>query len=155
AQLTNRAVKNYEEGKNDLKALEFDLRGYATIPLKVLDGEKLQRLRNAGVKFNIDPGVGGVLTREGFILQNDDLLQPQIQIDKKTLDSLINLFSVLGTAGIDVQGMKESATRALAAIAGENYDPKETIELTIKKQLGIQFRTKLLDFPLEYLAGLT
>src|SRR5262249_30217002 len=63
--------------------------------------------------------------------------------------------SVLGTAGIDVQGMKESATRALAAIAGENYDPKETIELTIKKQLGIQFRTKLLDFPLEYLAGLT
>lgn len=154
AQLSGRAKKTYEEGKADLNKLEFDYRGYSTIPLAVLDGEKLNRLRNAGIKFNVDPGVGGVLIREGFILENNDLLQQQIQIEKKTLDSLINLFSALGVAGVDVQAMKESASRALSAIAGENYDPKESIELTIKKRLGIQFRTKLLDFNLEYLAGM-
>lgn len=154
AQLTNRAVKNFNEGRETLQKMEFDLRGYATIPLAVLDGEKLQRLRNAGLKFNINAGVGGVLIREGFILENSDLLQPTISLDKKTLDSLINLFSILGTTGVDVPAMKESATRALAAIAGENYDPRETIEATIKKQLGIQFRTKLLDFNLEFLGGM-
>ena len=42
----------------------------------------------------------------------------------------------------------------LAAIAGEGYDPKETIEVTIRKRLGINFRTKLLDFNLEFLAGM-
>jgi hypothetical protein len=147
-------IKTHDEGDHVLAKMEFDYRGYATIPLAVLDGEKLNRLRAAGVKFNIDVG-GGVLIRKGFVLENNDLLQPVIEIDKKTLDSLINLFSALGVAGVDVPAMKESASRALAAIAGENYDPKETIELTIKKRLGIQFRTKLLDFNLEYLAGLT
>jgi hypothetical protein len=154
-QLTTKARQTYTEGKADLSHVEFDYRGYATIPLAVLDGEKLNRLRSAGIKFNLDPGAGGVLIREGFVLENNDLLQPVIEIDKKTLDSLINLFSALGVAGVDVQAMKESASRAIAAIAGENYDPKESIEVTIKKRLGIQFRTKLLDFNLEYLAGLT
>jgi hypothetical protein len=153
-QLSERAETTFKEGKKDLAALEFDYRGYATIPLKVLDGEKLQRLRNAGIKFNVDPGTGGVLIREGFILENNDLLEPQIQIDKKTLDNLIALFSALGVSGVDVQAMKESAARALAAIAGEGYDAKESIEVLIKKRLGIQFRTKLLDFNLEYLAGM-
>jgi hypothetical protein len=51
----------------------------------VLDGEKLNRLRAAGIKFNIDVG-GGVLIRDGFVLENNDLLQPVIEIDKKTLD---------------------------------------------------------------------
>jgi len=154
SQLTGAAKKNFEEGKKDLTKLEFDYRGYATIPLAVLDGEKLNRLRASGVKFNIDPGKGGVLIREGFILENNDLLEPQISIEKRTLDSLVTLFSALGVAGVDVNAMKESASRALAAIAGEDYDPKESIELTIKKRLGIQFRTKLLDFNLEYLAGM-
>jgi len=154
SQLSAERTKTFEEGKRDLKNLEFDYRGYATIPLAVLDGEKLNRLRTSGVKFNIDPGKGGVLIREGFMLENQDLLDPQISIDKKTLDGLITLFSVLGTSGVDVQAMKESAATALAAIAGEGYDPKESIEVTIKKRLGIQFRTKLLDFNLEYLAGM-
>ena len=154
ARATTKVKETYAEGKADISKVEFDFRGYPTIPLAVLDGEKLNRLRAAGIKFNIDVG-GGVLIREGFILENNDLLQPVIEIDKKTLDGLINLFSALGVAGVDVPAMKESASRALAAIAGENYDPKETIELTIKKRLGIQFRTKLLDFNLEYLAGLT
>ncbi|MGO9544770.1 MAG: VWA domain-containing protein [Rhodomicrobium sp.] len=160
-QLTKKAVANAEEGKGIISKLEFDYRGYPTIPLSVLDtpgsaaGEKLERLRKAGIKFNIDVGKGGVLIREGYILENNDLLEPQISIDKKTLDSLVNLFSALGVAGVDVNAMKESATRALAAIAGEDYDPKESIEVTIKKRLGIQFRSKLLSFNLEYLAGMT
>jgi len=154
-QLTARATKTYEEGKETLSHVEFDFRGYPTIPLAVLDGEKLARLRNSGVKFNIDPGKGGVLIREGFVLENPDVLEPQISIDKKTLNGLINLFNQLGATGVDVNAMKESATQALAAIAGEGYDAKESIELTIKKRLGIQFRTKLLDFNLEFLAGMT
>lgn len=155
AQLSGTARKTFDEGKRDLSKLEFDYRGYATIPLAVLDGEKMRRLRESGIKFNVDPGKGGILIREGFILENNDLLEPQIQINKKTLDSLITLFSALGVAGVDVAAMKESASRALAAIAGEGYNPGESIEVTIKKRLGIQFRTKLLDFNLEYLAGLT
>ena len=134
--------------------VEFDYRGYPTIPLAVLDGEKLNRMRVSGVKFNIDPGKGGVLINEGYILENQDLLDPQISIDKKTLDGLIHLFQVLGAAGVDTQAMKESAASALSAIAGEGYDPKETIEVTIRKRLGINFRTKLLDFNLEFLAGM-
>ncbi|WP_240535245.1 VWA domain-containing protein [Bradyrhizobium sp. YR681] len=155
AQLTSRAEKTYAEGKKDLSKLEFDYRGYATIPLAVLDGEKLNRLRAAGIKFNVDPGKGGVLIREGFVLENPDLLEPQIQVEKRTLERLINLFAALGVTGVDVNAMKESAAQALAAIAGEDYDPKENIAVTIKKRLGIQFRTKLLEFNLEYLAGLT
>ena len=154
AQLTGMARETYEEGKKDLSKLEFDYRGYATIPLAILDGEKLNRLRTAGIKFNVDPGKGGVLIREEFMLENNDLLEPQIQIEKRTLERLISLFSALGVAGVDVNAMKESAAQALAAIAGEDYDPKENIAVTIKKQLGIQFRTKLLEFNLEFLAGL-
>ena len=60
------------------------------------------------MKFNIDPGKGGVLIREGHILENPDLLEPQISIDKKTLDSFVTLFSALGVAGVDVNAMKEA-----------------------------------------------
>jgi hypothetical protein len=153
-QLTTARKETDEEGKRTMAKLEFDYRGYPTIPLAVLDGEKLNRMRVSGVKFNIDPGKGGVLINEGYILENQDLLDPQISIDKKTLDGLIHLFQVLGAAGVDTQAMKESAASALSAIAGEGYDPKESIEVTIRKRLGINFRTKLLDFNLEFLAGM-
>jgi hypothetical protein len=153
-QLTTARKETDEEGKRTMAKVEFDYRGYPTIPLAVLDGEKLNRMRVSGVKFNIDPGKGGVLINEGYILENQDLLDPQISIDKKTLDGLIHLFQVLGAAGVDTQAMKESAASALSAIAGEGYDPKETIEVTIRKRLGINFRTKLLDFNLEFLAGM-
>ena len=153
-QLTAARKETDEEGRKTMAKVEFDYRGYPTIPLAVLDGEKLNRMRVSGVKFNIDPGKGGVLINEGYILENQDLLDPQISIDKKTLDGLIHLFQVLGAAGVDTQAMKESAASALSAIAGEGYDPKETIEVTIRKRLGINFRTKLLDFNLEFLAGM-
>jgi len=44
---------------------------------------------------------------------------------------------------------------AIAAIAGEDFDPSERISEIVRKKLGIQFRTKLLSFDLEFIAGLT
>jgi hypothetical protein len=40
-----------------------------------------------------------------------------------------------------------------AMFAGESYDPKESIETLIKRRLGLQFRTRMLDFSCEYFAG--
>ena len=149
--MTGKARETYQEGKKDLSKLQFDYRGYATIPLAILDDEKLNRLRTAGIKFNVDPGKGGVLIREAFILENNDVLEPQIQIEKRSLERLIALFSALGAADGDIDAIKRSVSRALA---GGGYDPKESIAVTVKRRLGIEFRTKLLDFNLEFLAGL-
>jgi len=132
---------------------EFDGRG-AAIPMAPPDSEKVSRLRSSGANLNVDPEQGGILVREGFILDNEDLLEPEIQVDKKTLDGLITLFSALGAAVVDVDHMKESASRALAIIAGERYDPKDSIELTLQKRLGMRFRINLLDFKLDDLAGM-
>lgn len=155
AQLVGIREKVSEEGAKITKAIEFDYRGYPTIPLAVLDGEKLERLRRAGIEFNINNEEGGVLVTKGYMLENPDLLEPQVQIEKKTLESLVHLFSILGASGVDVDSMIQSACEAIGAIAGEECDPEEPIANTIKRQLGIQFRTKLLEFNLEYLAGLT
>lgn len=142
-------------GKDSLEQMKFDLNGFASIPLEVLDGEMLERLRSAGVDFNIDPGEGGVLVREGFVLENTDLLEPQFQINKETLINLVNLYSVLATIGVDEESMIQSISEAVAAIAGEDYDPSETIETVIEKKLGIQFRSDLLSFPIEYIPAMT
>jgi hypothetical protein len=155
AAVINRAetetVESVKRGKSALKEMKFDLTGYASIPLEVLDGEMLERLRRNGVAFNIDPGAGGVLVREGYIIQNDDLLTPKIQIEKETLLGLINLYGVLGTTGLDSETFLRSAAEAIAAIAGENYDETDTISEIIRKNLGIEFRSELLSFDLEYL----
>jgi hypothetical protein len=148
------AADTFAQGKRDLAKLEFDSRGNARIPLAGLNGEKLDRLRAAGLRFTIDSGNDGVLTRQGFVLENKDSLEPVIQVDKRTLERLISLFASLGLTTIDVDAMKECVVQALAAIAGEDYDPKENIDVTVKKRLGIQFRTRLLDFNIEYLAGM-
>jgi Mg-chelatase subunit ChlD len=145
------AASSIADGKETLSKMEFDYRGYASIPLTVLDGEKLDRLRRNGVDFNINPGEGGVLVREGYIVENDDLLEPKIQIEKETLQGLINLYSVLGTTGVDSEAFLRSAGEAIAAIAGEEYDDTESISEIIRKNLGIQFRSELLNFKLEYL----
>lgn len=143
-----------EEGKNALGKMAFDLNGFATIPLEVLNGEMLERLRAAGVDFNIDAGEGGVLIREGYVLENDDLLSPEIQIEKETLINLINLYSVLATVGVDEEAMIQSISEAIAAISGEEYDSSEPIEEVIEKKLGIQFRSDLLNFDLNFLAAM-
>jgi len=67
---------------------------------------------------------------------------------------LIHLFSILGTAGVDVEGMIDSAGEALSAIAGEDYDKSAPIAELIRKRVGINFRTKLLEFDLDYLSSL-
>ena len=128
--------------------------GYPSIPLEVLDGAKLDDLRKAGINFNVDSSKGGVLVREGYMLENTDLLEEQIEVEKATMQKLIKLFSALGVSGVDADAMKESAGQAIAAIAGEGFDPKEPIAEIVKKKLGIHFRTKLLDFDLEYLASM-
>ena len=81
-QVTLRLSKTGEEaidkGEDALGQLKFELNDFASIPLEVLDGEMLERLRAAGVDFNISAAEGGVLIREGYILENDDLLSPEI-----------------------------------------------------------------------------
>ncbi|MEM7519855.1 MAG: VWA domain-containing protein [Pseudomonadota bacterium] len=150
-QLGREAKVAIDKGENALDQLKYDLNGYATIPLEVLDGEMLERLRAAGVDFNIEPGEGGVLVREGYVLENTDLLAPEIQIEKETLVNLVNLYSVLSAVGVDGEGMIQSISEAVAAIAGEDYDPSEPIEETISKRLGIQFRSDLLNFDLAFI----
>ena len=153
--LKDSAIEVAEKGEVALEELAFDLNGYATLPLEVLDGEMLERLRNAGIDFNIDPGEGGVLVREGYILENVDLLEPQIQIEKDTLVGLVNLYSLLATAGVaDEEDMLEAIAEAISTIAGEDYDPEDTIAEIIRKKLGIQFRSKLLEFDIEYLPAM-
>jgi len=148
---TVESVKKTQPAINALEDKKYRLQEFASIPLEVLDGEMLDRLRRNGVEFNIDPGAGGVLVREGYIIQNDDLLTPKIQIEKDTLLGLINLYSVLGTTGLDSETFLRSAAEAIAAIAGENYDETDTISEIIQKNLGIEFRSELLNFDLEYL----
>ena len=148
---TVESVKKAQPAVNALEEKRYWLEGHASIPLEVVDGEMLDRLRRNGVEFNIDPGAGGVLVREGYIIQNDDLLTPKIQIEKETLMGLINLYSVLGTTGLDSQTFLQSAAEAIAAIAGEKYDETDTISEIIQKNLGIEFRSELLNFDLQFL----
>lgn len=153
--LTTEAKETVAEGKETLSHVKFDLNGYATIPLEVMDGEMLERLRNAGVDFNIDAGEGGVLIREGYVLENNDLLAPHIQIEKETLLGLVNLYSVLAAVGTESEeDMIRAISEAVAAIAGEDYDPDESIEEIIQKKLGIQFRSDLLNFDISYIPAM-
>lgn len=153
-QLQSRAASDIAEGRA-VAARILSIDGAAVVPLEVVDGEKLERLREAGVRFNIDLGVGGILVQPGFMIESADLLVPQIRIDKRTLLELINLMSVLSVGGVDASSMRESLQQSLAAIAGEAVDPSETIATTLRRQLGVQFRSGLLEFNLEYLEALT
>lgn len=154
AQLQGRAVADIEEGRA-VAAQISRIDGSAVIPLEVVDGEKLERLREAGVRFNIDLGEGGILVQPGFMMEANDLLTPQIRVDKATILELINLLSVLSVTGVDSESMRQSVRQSLAAISGEATNPAETISETLRRQLGIQFRSGLLEFNLDYLDALT
>jgi len=154
AEMKEKAVVEAKEG-GEIAARIFDYNGYPAIPLEVLDGERLDRLRRAGIEFNIEAGADGVLVRPAYIIENPDLLDPQIQIEKETLTTLINLFSVLGTVGADAEGMQEAVGEAVAAIAGEDFDRSEPLDSIVKKTLGIQFRSGILSFDMEFLSVLT
>lgn len=153
-QLQSRAAANIAEGRavaGEISVFEAS----ATLPLEVVDGEKLERLREAGVNFNIDLGEDGILVQPGFMMESSDVLIPQIRVDKRTLLELINLLSVLAVTGVDSDSMQLSVRQSLAAISGEQVDPNETIAETLQRQLGIQFRSGLLEFNLEFLDALT
>lgn len=155
--MTTEAKKTVEAGKKvitKMTEIKDDFTKHASIPLAIMDGELLERLRRNGVDFNIDLGKGGVLVRKGYILENEDLLQPKFQIDKETLQRLINLYSVLGTTGLDADSFLQSAGEAISAIAGEEFDKKDTIAEIVRKKLGIKFRSELLSFNLEYLTAM-
>jgi hypothetical protein len=97
----------------------------------------------------------GVLVRRGFLPEDPDRLDPQIRIDKDTLHRLVNLFSAASAASINAKDLKVLAAEAIAAIAGERPDPTDDIASVIRKKLGIQFRTNLVNFNVEYLDATT
>lgn len=152
--LQDRMVKELDAGKKVVETV-YDRDGAAAIPLEVIDGEKLERLREAGVDFNIAKGEDGILVQPGFMMETPDLLEPRFQISKETLLELINLMSVLSVTGADSESLRRSVAQSLAAIAGEDLDPNEPIAQTLQRQLGVKFRSGLLEFNLEYLDAIT
>jgi hypothetical protein len=148
------AVSNFRDVNRILSAMRSESDALPTIPLVIVDGAKLDRPRRDGAKFNIEDGKDGVLVREGFMLDNELLLKRQIEIEKSTLQALVKLFSALAIAGADAESLKKSAGEAIAAIASDDYDPKEPIGTLVSKKLGINFNTLLLDFDLDYLIAM-
>jgi hypothetical protein len=152
--LQERTVAEIDAGR-DVVGKIYDFEGAAAIPLEVIDGEKLERLREAGIAFNIAKGEDGILVQPGFMIETPDLMEPHVQITKDTLLELINLMSVLSVTGVDSESLHRSVAQSLAAIAGEAVDPTETIAETLQRQLGVKFKSGLLEFNLEYLDALT
>ena len=153
-QLQSRAAADIAEGRAVAERIA-SIDGAGVVPLEVVDAEKLERLREAGIRFSIDLGEGGILVQPGHMMESPDLLVPHIRIDKRTLLELINLMSVLSVTGVDAQSMRQSLQQSLSAIAGEAVDPHETIATTLQRQLGVRFRSGLLEFNLEFLEALT
>ena len=152
--LQERTTKEIDAGREVVGKI-YDFEGAAAIPLEVIDGEKLERLREAGIAFNIAKGEDGILVQPGFMIETPDLMEPNVQISKDTLLELINLMSVLSVTGVDSESLHRSVAQSLAAIAGEEVDPAETIAETLQRQLGVKFKSGLLEFNLEYLDALT
>lgn len=154
AVLQARTVAEIDAGRAVVGSV-YDFDGAAAIPLEVIDGEKLERLREAGVAFNIAKGDDGILVQQGYMIETPDLLEPHFQIGKDTLLELVNLMSVLSVTGVDSETLRRTVAQSLAAIAGEGLDPGETIAQTLQRQLGVKFKSGLLEFDLDYLDALT
>lgn len=148
------AKDTFLQGKKDLSIVQIDDHGKARLPLAFFDGEKLDRLRSYGLKFHVDAGKETALLRQGYLIENGELLDPVIQVDKKTLERLISLFAAVGVTGGGADAMRECAAQILAAASGEDYDPNESMEATNRKRQALQFRTRLLDFNIEDIAGM-
>ena len=153
--LGSRIVKGLEEQIDIVSEEAEDLVNLPSIPLQALDAGKIEQLRRSGANFNIVPEEGGILVQEAWIPENNDLLQPQIKIDKDTLSDLIDLLNILARTSIDCGELLELASQSLATIIGEKFDRGEEVQSLIQKRLGIHFTSGLLDFKLEYLCGLT
>jgi hypothetical protein len=77
-----KAERTFAEVRDRWGPLQFDYVSY-TIRLTILDQQKRQRLRSAAVKFNIDPGKGGILIQESYILEDSDLFELKAQVETK------------------------------------------------------------------------
>ena len=153
--LGSRIVRGLEEQVDIVSDEAEGLVDLPSIPLQALDAGKIEQLRRSGANFNIVPEEGGILVQEAWIPENNDLLQPQIKIENDTLLDLIALLNILARTSIDCGELLELASQSLATIVGEKFDRGQEIQGLIQKRLGIQFRSGLLDFKLEYLCGLT
>jgi hypothetical protein len=125
--------------------------GLSVIPLKVLNEEKLNRLREIG---KVDISRGGLYIQEGWMFENQDIYQKQILIDKETLESIVRFFSIMGNVTADVEALKKSAQKNLEAMLGEKIPNDAELQELIEKRLGINFNKNLLAFNLEWFSGL-
>lgn len=130
------------------------LEGLDVLPLNVVDAERRERLRRAGVKFNINSGEEGIIIQDGYMISNEDVLSANVRVDKDTLTNLIQLFTLLSSIGPGVPEMKEALGEQVAAIAGEYYDENENIDRLIAKQSGINFRSGILALSVEFIASM-
>ncbi len=128
-------------------------RGFSVLPLKVLDSELISRLQEAAKKFNITEG--GLVIREGWMFEQDDLYQEQVLVEKATIEQLITFFSLLSDSSVACDDLRSGVRENLKAMLGEDIDERAELQELIEKKLGIHFRTTLMGFSLEYLCGLS
>lgn len=128
-------------------------RGFTVLPLKVLDSEIISRLQEAAREFNITEG--GLVIREGWMFEQDDLYQEQVLIEKETIEQLITFFSLLSDSSVSCDDLRSGVRENLKAMLGEEIDDRAELQELIEKKLGIHFRTTLMGFSLEYLCGLS
>jgi hypothetical protein len=148
--VTTTVTKEYKGGETIYRATESK-DGSAVIPLKVLNEEKLNRLREIA---KVDVSRGGLYIEEGWMFENQDIYQTQILIDKKTLESLVRFFSIMGDVSADVKSLIGSTKKNLEAMIGEKIPKDAELQDIIEKRLGINFNNNLLAFNLEWFAGL-
>ncbi|MCP3964214.1 MAG: VWA domain-containing protein [bacterium] len=128
-------------------------RDYTVLPLKVLDSELINRLQEAAKEFNITEG--GLVIREGWMFEQDDLYQEQVLVEKETIEQLITFFSLLSDSSVSCDDLRSGVRENLKAMLGEDIDHRAELQELIEKKLGIHFRTTLMGFSLEYLCGLS
>lgn len=146
------AVGEEKRAEDLIKASIPGDRTYTVLPLKALDSELISRLRAAAKDFSIKEG--GLIIREGWMFEHDDLYQEQVLVEKETIEHLVNFFRLLSDTSANCDDLKRSVTENLKTMLGESIDPDAEIQELIEKKLGIHFRTSLLSFSLEYLCGL-
>jgi len=143
------------ETEADVALEEMDYTGDdLVIPMKILDNEKRERLREAGIDFNIDES-GGILVRRGYVPDNESVVDYKIRVEKDILTSLQRFLSQLGSFPPDSSNIRDLVNRQVSAAAGEGYDPKDRISEVFAKKAGIKFKTGLLKLNVDEIVGMT
>ena len=128
-------------------------RDFTSLPLKALNPDIIARLKEASKKFEIKEG--GLVVNDGWMFETSDMYEEQILVEKVMLEKLIAFFNLLADTGSSLEDMTKGVKENLEAMLGEDISADAEIQELIEKRLGIHFKTNLLAFPLEYLAGLT